>query len=131
MMASMGWQGERFTLAASYSRIVSSGGGLSGAFQSNSAGTSVNWKMNRSWSAGVAASYANNNTLTPYFLSSTSGRSVSGTVTGQRTLGNNATLQFGYSWTNQKYQDIVISSIPNINRIFISLSFQFTKPLQR
>ena len=31
IMASLGWQGERTTLAASYARVVSGGGGLNGA----------------------------------------------------------------------------------------------------
>jgi hypothetical protein len=132
LTVSVGWQGQRTTLAASYSRIVSGGGGLNGAFHSNSAGASANWKMSRDWNAGVAANYTDNQTLTPLFLSSSGGRTLLGTVSAQRSLGEHASLQFGYSWTSQNYEQIMpIASAPNVNRVFVSLSYQFTRPLHR
>ncbi len=57
-MASISWQGERTSLAASYSRIVTSAGGLNGTFQSNSASATARWQVSRTWSAGISASYA-------------------------------------------------------------------------
>ena len=132
LMVSIGWQGERTTLAASYSRMVTGGGGLNGAFHSNTAGASANWKISRDWNTGVAANYSDNKTLTPLFFASSGGRTISGTVSAQRTVGEHFNLQFGYSWTHQNYEQIAaIAATPNYSRIFISLNYQFTRPLHR
>lgn len=132
LIVSGSWQGEHTTLAASYSRIVSGAGGLSGIYHSTGVSVSASRKVSRNWNAGVGASYGNNTSLTPLFLSSNSGRTILGTVSAQRTLGEHATLQVGYSWTSQSYQQLIGSpSIPNINRVFVSLSYQFTKPLHK
>ena len=41
-------------------------------------------------------------------------------------------MQFGYNWAHQTYGDIAaISSNPNLNRAFVSINYQFTRPLQR
>lgn len=132
LMISVGWQGERTTLAANYSRMVSGGGGLNGAFDSSSVGVSANWKVSRDWSAGAAATYSDNKTLTPLFLSSSGGRMISGTVSAQRALGEHLNLQFGYNWTHQNYEQIAaVASAPNFSRVFVSLNYQFTRPLHR
>ncbi len=126
------WQGPRTTVAVSYSRIVSGAGGLSGIFHSTTVAASTNWKISRNWNAGAGASYGNNTSLTPLFSSSNSGRTILGTVSAQRCLGEHASLQFGYNWTNQNYQQFVpIATIPNVSRVFVSLSYQFTRPLRR
>ena len=132
LIVSGAWQGQRTTLALSYSRIVSGAGGLSGVYHSTTVGASATWKVNRNWNTGVGASYGNNTALSPLFVASGGGRTILGTFSAQRTLGEHANLQFGYNWTSQNYQQFApIGSIPNINRVFVSLSYQFTKPLQR
>ena len=132
MMVSAAWQGQRTTLAASFSRVVSGGGGLGGAFHSTSFGVSANWRVSRNWNAGLGAAYGDSATLTPLFLGSSAGRTISGTVSAQRALGEHAGVQFGYSWSNQNYHNIqAIASAPNVNRVFVSLNYQFTKPLQK
>jgi len=129
---SAAWQGERTTLAASFSRIVGGAGGLNGVYRSVSVGASASWKMSRNWNTGVGATYGDNTSLTPLFFSSSGGRTLLGTVSAQRALGEHANLQFGYSWTNQTYQEIAaIAAAPNVNRIFFSLNYQFTRPLHR
>ena len=132
-MFSLGWQGGRTSLAFSYARIVTGGGGLNGAFHSNSASASAGWRLSRLWTAGVSGSYASNTTLTPLFIqSSTGGHSLTGTASAQRPWGDHLNVQFGYSWIHQNYAGIsAISENPNSNRVFVSFSYQFTKPLQR
>ncbi len=132
LMVSVGWQGERTTLAANYSHMVSGGGGLNGAYDSSSAGLSANWKVSRDWTAGVAASYSDNKTLTPLFLSSSGGSTILSTVSAQRAVGEHLNLQFGYSWTHQNYEQIAaVAAAPNYSRVFVSLSYQFNRPLHR
>jgi hypothetical protein len=132
-MASLAWQGERTTLGVSYARIVTGGGGLNGAFHSNSAGASAMWQISRTWHAGVSGSYVTYKTLTPLFIQSSSGgHTLLGTVSAQRPLSEHWNMQFGYSWTHQSYADIqAISTDPNISRAFVTINYQFTRPLQR
>ena len=88
--------------------------------------------MSRDWNAGVAANYTDNQTLTPLVLSSSGGRTLLGTVSAQRSLGEYASLQFGYSWTSQNYEQIAaVAAAPNVNRVFVSINYQFTRPLHR
>jgi len=117
--ASMGWQGRHTNFAAGYSRIVTGGGGLLGAFHSNSANASARWQLARTWTVGSVASYAIYKNVTPVFsLSSPGGHTVSGPVSVTR--------------LHQSYGGIaVISNAPDVNREFISVSYQFARPLGR
>jgi hypothetical protein len=132
-MASLSWQGQRTSVAASYSQIVSGGGGLGGAYHSNSANVSGAWQLNRNWSVGLSATYLLSKTLTPSFLGASSGgHTVSGTASAQRPLGEHLTMQAGYTWVQQSYPGIAaIAAVPNTNRAFISISYQFMRPLKR
>ena len=51
LTASLSWQGQRTSLAASYARIVTGGGGLAGAYHSNIANVSGRWQISRTWTA--------------------------------------------------------------------------------
>jgi len=131
-MASIGWQGARTSLAASYSRIVTGAGGLNGAFQSNGANASARWQMTRTWSAGISASYALYNTMTPSFAQAGQrGHTLSGTASVGHPLGEHIRAQAGYSWVHQNYGGTTaISNFPNTNFTFVSISYQFARPLQ-
>jgi hypothetical protein len=133
IMASLGWQGERTTLAASYARVVTGGGGLNGAFNSNSANVSAVWQATRNWKVGVSSSYSVYNTLTPLFVQSNpGGHTISAAASAQRSLTDHLNVQFGYNWTHQIYAGIpAISTDPNLSRVFVSINYQFARPLQR
>ena len=132
MMASIGWRGGRTSLSASYARIVTAAGGLNGAYQSNTASASARWQMTRTWSAGISASYALYNTLTPSFSQTTpGGHTLSGTASVGHPLGEHIRAQAGYSWVQQNYGGpAAISNLPNTNFTFVSISYQFARPLQ-
>jgi hypothetical protein len=133
LMASLSWQGQRTSLAASYTRIVTAGGGLGGAYDSNAANVSGRWQLSRTWSVGLAGSYSLYSTLTPFFLGSNSGgHTVSGTISVQRPLGEHLTMQAGYTRLQQSYAEVpAVSAIPKSNREFFSISYQLTRPLKR
>ncbi|MGD1082506.1 MAG: hypothetical protein ABR881_29670 [Candidatus Sulfotelmatobacter sp.] len=133
VMASLGWQGQRTSLAASYSRMVTSGGGLTGAYHANTANVSGRWQLSRTWSAGLLASYSLYKTLTPFFLGSSSGgHTVSGTASVQHPLGEHLSVQAGYTRIQQNYGGIAaISATPGTNQEFVSISYQFTRALKR
>jgi hypothetical protein len=131
--ASVGWQGHRATLAAGYSRSVTAGGGLIGAFNSNAANASARWQIARRWSIGYVASYAVYKNITPLLGSANSGgHSVSGTVSVQHPIGEHFNAETGYTRLHQSFGGIaVISGAPDTNREFISVSYQFNRALGR
>ena len=104
LTASLSWQGQHTSLAASYSRIITGGGGLAGAYHSNAGVVSGRWQLSRTWSVGLSASYSLYTTLTPLFLGSNSGgHTVSGTISVQHPLGEHLTMQAGYTRLQQSY----------------------------
>jgi hypothetical protein len=131
--ASMGWQGRRTSFAGSYSRIITGSGGLLGAYHSNSATASTSWQLTRNWNVGSSASYAIYKNVTPFFfLSSPGGHTVSGTASVQRSIGEHLSVQAGYTRMHQSYEGIAaVSTFPDTNREFISLAYQFARPLGR
>jgi hypothetical protein len=128
--ASLNWQAHFTALAASYVHVISGGGGLDGAVQLDSANASVRLQFSRALSAGVSGSYTNNNVLVASSLSD--GHSISGTASVQRQFGERLNLQLGYTRLHQIYSNVaVLTENPNTNRVFVSLSYQFSKPLGR
>lgn len=133
LMASLSWRGQRTSLAASYSRIVTGGGGLAGAYHSNVANLSGALQLSQNWTTALSGGYSLSNTLTPLFVGSSSGgHTFSVTASAQRPVGEHLTVQFGYTRLQQTYSGIsAISSVPNTNREFFSLSYQFARPLKK
>jgi hypothetical protein len=131
--ASLGWQQGLTSFAASYSRTVTGGGGLIGAYHSNSAAGSVRRQLTRNWNAGVSANYSIYKDVSPLFLlANTAGHTVSGTASIQRLFGEHLSAEAGYTRMYQSYGDIaIISATPNTNRGWISISYQFSRPLGR
>jgi hypothetical protein len=132
-MASVGWQRSHSNFVASYSRIVTGGLGLPGAFDSNSANASVGWQIARPWSVGLAGNYSINKNVTPQIPSSNpGGHTVSGTVSVQYSISEHLKADLGYTRLHQSYSGVaVISGAPDTNREFISVSYQFSRPLGR
>lgn len=129
--ASIGWQSSHANLVASYSRIVSGGLGLPGAYNSNSANASVRWQMARTWAVGTTGSYFNNNNVSPSSSSTNpGGKAVSGTISVQHSISDHLNVELGYAHLHQSYNDIaVISAAPDSNREYISISYRLTRPL--
>ncbi|HEX3436012.1 MAG TPA: hypothetical protein VHT24_04525 [Pseudacidobacterium sp.] len=127
---SMGWQGRRTAFAASYSRLVSGGGGLLGAFHSNSANASFNWQLARRWSVGPAVSYAITNNVSSVPEVNPGGHIISGNISVQHPINEHLDVEFSYTRLHQSYNSIaVVSSAPDADRASISISYQFTRPL--
>jgi hypothetical protein len=132
-MASAGRQGDRTNFAASYSRSVSGGGGLLGAFSSNTAGASARLQLARTWSVESTGNYSVRKNVSPQSISTEQGgHSVSGTVSFQHPLGEHISATFAYQRLHQSYSSIAaISSDPDNDRESVSISYQFTRPLGR
>jgi hypothetical protein len=132
-MASVGWQRSHTNVVASYSHTVTGNIGLSGAFVSNSTTASLSWQIARTWNVGWAAGYSTSKSVAPsIFSSSSGGHTVSGTVSVQHSMSEHLKAELGYARLNQSYSGVaVISNSPDSNREFISVSYQFTRPLGR
>lgn len=57
---------------------------------------------------------------------------MSGTFNVQHPINQRLQLEFGYTRLHQTYDTIaVISNAPDMNREYVSVSYQFTRPLGR
>jgi hypothetical protein len=123
---SLNWQARHSSLAVSYARMVSGGGGLIGAVKLDSASASMRQQLTRNLSASLAAGYANNDVLAEAALG---GHSFTGSAALQRQVGEHFNVQAGYTRLHQNYS--FTSANPETNREWISISYQFSRPLGR
>ena len=133
VMASVGWQRSRTNLVARYSHAVTGGGGLVGAYNSTSADAIARWQIAHTWTVGAEGIYANYKNVSALEASaSPGGHAVSGTTSLQHPFNDHFMLEFGYDRLHQSYASIaVIASAPDSNRVFLSLTYRFAKPLGR
>ncbi len=130
---SAGWQTKRTNLAISYSRIVTGGGGLLGAYHSNSVDGSARWQIGRTWSTAVESGYSIYKSAIPIYTSGNiGGHTVIGTASLRHMLSESLNAEVGYSHFHQSYSGIQAASLfPDSNRTYVSISYQFSKPLGR
>jgi len=129
---SASWQGRVTSLAVGYSHLISSGGGLIGAVRADSASASIRQRLSRTLTASLAGGYAQNDVLGATPQLSSSGHTVSGTATLQQQFRQHVNLQLGYTRLHQDYSDVaVLAATPDTNREFVSISYQFFRPLGR
>jgi hypothetical protein len=129
---SLSWQGRLSNLAMSYSHAISTGSGLIGAVHMDSASASIQQQIARKLSGSLAATYAQNNLLAPALAGGNNGHTVSGTASLQQQFGEHINLQLGYTRLHQNYSTVaVLAATPNTNREFVSISYQFSRPLGR
>jgi hypothetical protein len=131
--ASMGWQGRRTSFAASYSHSITAGGGLLGAFRSDSANGALHWQVARTWTAGASASYAINKPVASWMVGASSGgHTVAGVATVEHALGRQTAIGVDYTRLHQSYVGIAaIASNPDSNRESVYISWHFMRPWGR
>jgi hypothetical protein len=131
--ASLGWQQNRTNFSASYSRTVNGAGGLLGAFQSTAGNASGRWQATRTWTLGAAASYSILKSVTPLSpTASQGGHSISGNVSVQHPIGAHFSAEIGYSRLHQSYSTVsAVAADPYGDHEYVSISYQFTRPLGR
>ena len=129
---SLGWQGRLSSLAISYAHLISSGGGLIGAVKMDSVSVSIHQQLSRTLSASVGGGYAQNDVFTATPLIGGNGHTLSGTASLQQQVGQHLNLQLGYTRLHQDYSTVaVLAATPDTNREFVSISYQFSRPLGR
>lgn len=133
VMASLGWQRMRSNLAASYARSVSGASGLIGVYQTESLRASARYRITRNWILSGYGDYALQKAAVPAFsLTYPGGHGVSGTANAQHAIGAHITAEFGYTRLHQKYAGVsALSKNPDSDRGYVSINYQFTRPLGR
>jgi len=130
--ASVSWQGNANSFALSFSHVISGGGGLIGAVHLDSVSMFGRQRITRMLSGLLSGSYSQNNVIGALLASAYSGHSISATASLQQQFGQHLEVQAGYTRLHQNYSNVaVISAAPDTNREFISISYQFSKPLGR
>jgi hypothetical protein len=130
--ASVNWQGQFTALAASYSHTIAGGWGLIDAVRMDSATASLRQQLARALTASVSLGYIEDKvvgSLAQTTEASTNGHTVSGTAAIQKTFGEHWNAQLGYTRLHQSYNVAAISTTPDTNREFVSISYQFARPL--
>jgi hypothetical protein len=116
----------------SYSHAISSGGGLIGAVKMDAANAYFRQQLTRALSASVTGGYAQNDILGAANLAGENGHTVSGTASVQQQFHQHVDLTLGYTRLHQDYSAVaVLAATPNTNREFVSISYQFSRPLGR
>jgi hypothetical protein len=130
---SMGWQGPHTNFVASYEKTVTSGGGLLGTFNSNSAIATARWQMLSKWTSEANVNYSIIKVVNPFLISSTEGgHTIAGSITIDHKLSERFNTSFEYDHLHQSYSGIaLISANPDRNRFMGSISWQFARPLGR
>jgi hypothetical protein len=135
--ASMGWQNLHTSFAADFSRTVNGGQGLFGAFYSTSADAIGGWQITRLWDAGLTVNYTINKSasqldVTGPGLTSLGGHTFATSLTLGRTLSPHTSARLRYDRIENRYGGIPsLATNPSSDRIMLSFSWQFQRPIGR
>lgn len=131
--SSIGWQGPVTNFAVAYTRSVSGGGGLNGLYGQYSMSGTAQVKIARNWGVSAGVNYSDiTNDSSRYLSVTTGGHSIMGSVIGGRALGKSARFEVGYNRVQESYPGIsAITDNPNSDRVYGSVSYQFSRPVGR
>jgi hypothetical protein len=126
------WQGVHTRLTVNALRAITAGGGLEGATQSENVGAAVSRQLTKFFNGELAVSYYKNDVLVPSAQVSNGGNGVSGSLSLHRQLREHFDIGLAYTHLHQSYPGIeALSTSPDRNRVSVSLSYQFQKPIGR
>jgi hypothetical protein len=130
-IGSLGWQGPHTSFALSYSRLVTEGAGILGAYNTNSANVSGRWQASQNWTMSLIGDYSDIATVAKSFAGSLpGGHTLSGTATVGRRLGQFLSFAVQYQRLHEDYSDIpAISNDPNTSLESGSITYHFSRPL--
>lgn len=130
-----GWQKKRTSVTAGYSKRVSDGGGVLGVVRFQNVHAGFRRELFSGWAVRFGASHGTNQSLTVAFAGSPSSiNSTSVSASLERNIGRSLGLQMGYFHDFQTQSgsvDPTRNFDTNRNRFFVTLSYQWAKPLGR
>jgi hypothetical protein len=106
---------------------------LLGTFDSNNAAAAAGWQLARTWTVGLVAHYTIIKNVTPLFVGSIpGGHGISGAISAQHTVSEHLGVEFGYARFHQSYAGIAaIAEDPDSDRVYVSVSYGFRRPMGR
>ncbi|MBZ5616934.1 MAG: hypothetical protein LAO23_23290 [Acidobacteriia bacterium] len=128
-----GWQGERTSVSAGYSRSISDGGGVLGGVHLQTVHATFRRQLRPRWVTALAAGHGTNQSVTvpsPTNASSITTTSVGATL--EHDVVRNLGIRFGYSHDFQQQFGLPGSAQrldAHRNRFFVTLSYQWARPL--
>jgi hypothetical protein len=130
---SLGWQAHESSASASYTRAVTGGGGLPGAYEEDGAQAMYRRQLRPTWGMNLGVSYSLNKSATPqYAFAVPGGHTIGASGSADHMLSKNIKISFGYDWMDQQYKAVVsLSPIPISNREYGSITYQITRPVGR
>ena len=129
-----GWQNRHTSVSAGYSRSISDGGGVLGAVRLQSVYGNFRRQLVPGWAAALTASHGTNQSVIATSASSASSINLtSAGITVERNVGKRVGFVLGYSHDFQQ-QFFAPSASPQTldasrNRFFVTVSYQWAKPL--
>ncbi len=130
---SLGWQSGRGSLAGNFTRTVTAGGGLLGAYNSNSVSAFAGWKLTNTWTTALTLGYSSIGSDTPStILSFQNGDILTAGGSIQHSIGEHLSANIQYQRLHETYSGISsINADPDSNREALTISYQFRRPLGR
>jgi hypothetical protein len=128
-----GWKNQHTSVSAGYSRTIGDGGGLLGSVLVQTVHGTFRHQLTPGWAAAISASHGTNQSLIAPSTSSAS--SINLTSAGfslERNVGKSIGLRMGYSHDFQEQFGLPApapTQDANRNRVFVTLSYQWAKPL--
>ena len=131
--ASFGWQVERSSVAASLSRTVNGGGGLLGAYIRESANLHLRHQFARTWTIDVGGDYGNYKNSAPQsLLTYPGGHTINGEFSLDHPIGEHLHSTIGYQRMHRTYSGSTALTVdPDADRAYITVSYQFSRPIGR
>ena len=126
-----GWRSQRTSLSAGYSRMVSDGGGILGTVRLQTIHANFRRQVTPGWAAALTASHGTNQSLiVPSATSATSVNLTSAGISLERNVGKSIGLRLGYTHDFQEQFGSPSETFnASRNRFFVTLSYQWAKPL--
>jgi len=133
-----GWRNQHTSASAGYSRTISDGGGVLGSVRLQAVFGNFRRQLTPAWAATLTAIYGTNQSLiVPFTSSAGSANLTSVGVSLERNVGKSLGLRMGYTHDFQEQFGVPGPTQPspaqtlnaNRNRFFVTLSYQWAKPL--
>jgi hypothetical protein len=127
-----GWKNQGTSASAGYSRIISDGSGLLGAVRLQSVHGNFRREITAGWAAALTGSYGTNHELIGPPGSATSINSASAGISVERNVRKSLGLRMGYNHDFQQQFGLAAATptqTASRNRVFVTLSYQWAKPL--
>ncbi len=125
-----GWQGERTSVAGGFSRSISDGGGVLGAVTLQNFHANFRRILIPGWSVALAVNRGTNQSI--FATGASSINATSAGISLDRNVGKSIGVHFGYIYNFQRQFGVPGSAQTfdaSQNRIFVTLSYSWAKPL--